>query len=869
MSKIILLLFAFLAINISTTKASESDKGNKKKENKKDTLTTIVPAPKKEDAPFKTISEVTKKCKKIDGFFPIYQDTITGKTFIEIQEQKIGKEFIYFKQILDGVPNTGFFRGAYRDNKIIKVQRYFDKIEFYIQNTSYYFDPNNALSKASNANINNPLVLSLPIAAMSVDTGQNKIKRYLIEGEKVFLQESFAQLKPSGRQGETPFNTFNLGSLSAERTKYLTINNYEKNTDVYAEFVFENKYPTFNGGEEITDPRYVSVKVQQSFIEMPVNDFKPRFEDPRVGFFTEQITDLTSTSSIPYRDVINKWNLVKKDTNAEMSEPVEPVVWWIENTTPVELRPTIKLAVERWNLAFEKAGFINAVVCNIQPDSATWDAGDIRYNVIRWTASPTPPFGGYGPQFSNPRTGQILGADIMLEYVYLTNRIRQQEIFDIAGLDNYDNKENEDYNYCNIGDNLQFNSLYTQSIMQAYDYSDFEKDEFLKQTLIGLVLHEVGHTFGLNHNFAASLMNTFDQMQDKKRGEEIGLSASVMDYMPTNISNNKTNQGLYYDVHPGLYDKWAIQYGYSTYNNEAEEKIGLQQIISKSILPENRFFNDADDMRGPGRGIDPKAMLFDHSSDPLSYAKMQIQIADSTISKLKEKFTINGMSYQPLRNAFLILTGQQSRSLNVISKYIGGVNIDRSFPEQNAINKPLNPVSFSEQKRAMQLLSEFAFSKNAFKIPETLANYLQIQRRGYNASQTQQDPSLISRTLNIQKSIFDNLLNPIVLNRIIDSELYGNTYTITLFFDDLFDAIFKEDLNSIVNSKRQNLQIEYTERLISILENDTQCYGSIHSIILLQLNKINKSNKTGNISDISTKAHREHLQFLIEKFLEK
>lgn len=849
--------------------AVETKKGKPKEPVKKDTIAVVPPAPKKEETPFKTIAETTKKCKKIDGLFPIYQDTITGKTFLEINEQKLGKEFIYFKQILDGVPNTGFFRGAYRDNKIIKIQKYFDKIEFYIQNTAYYFDPENKISKAENANINNPLVLSLPISAFSVDTGSTKTKRYLVEGEKIFLQENFSQLKPSSRLGETPYNTFNLGSLSADRTKYLAINNYEKNTDVYAEFVFENKYPTFAGGDEITDPRAVSVKIQQSFVEMPSNDFIPRFEDPRVGYFTEQITDLTTTNATPYRDVINKWNLVKKDPSAALSEPITPIVWWIENTTPIELRPTIKLAVERWNLAFEKAGFLNAIVCKIQPDTASWDAGDIRYNVIRWTASPTPPFGGYGPSFANPRTGQILGADIMLEYVYLTNRIRQSELFDIVGLENGAESHWDNEHHCSAGELLQFNSLYTNSVMEAYDFSNFEKDEYLKQTLIGLVLHEVGHTFGLNHNFAASLWNTFDQMQDKNRGETLGLSASVMDYMPSNISSDKNKQGLYYDVIPGPYDIWAIQYGYTTFENSEKEKIGLAEITSKSTQPENLFYNDADDMRSPGKGIDPRAMLFDHSADPLSYATMQIRMSDSVIKKIQEKFIKDGSSYNNLRNAFLILTAQQSRSLGVISRYIGGINIDRSFPEQKSKNLPFTPVSYKEQKRAMQLLSQFAFSKNSFETPSNLANYLQMQRRGFTSSQSVQNPQLLSRTLNIQKSILDQLLNPLVINRIMDSELYGNTYKITEVFNDYFDAIFKEDLNSMVSIKRQNLQIEYTNRLISILTNDTQIYDAGKSIILLELNKILKANKNSITIDISTKAHRENIVFLINKFLEK
>ena len=162
---------------------------------------------------------------------------------------------------------------------------------------------------------------------------------------------------------------------------------------------------------------------------MPDSNFKARMDDPRVGYFTHQVNDMTSVGALNYRDVIHRWRLEKKDPTALISEPVKPITWWIENTTPKELIPTIKKAGETWNLAFEPLGFKNAVVIKVQPDSATWDAGDIRYNVLRWASSPNPPFGGYGPSFVNPITGEILGADIMLEWVFVTNRIVSEETF--------------------------------------------------------------------------------------------------------------------------------------------------------------------------------------------------------------------------------------------------------------------------------------------------------------------------------------------------------------------------------------------------------------------------------------------------------
>ena len=176
--------------------------------------------------------------------------------------------------------------------------------------------------------------------------------------------------------------------MSKEKTKILDVRNYPENTDVVVEYVYENSSPTNFGLPTVTDARYTSIHVQHSILEMPDNDYQPRYEDPRVGHFVTEVTDQTTTDVTPYRDMIHRWHLVKKNPNADMSEPVEPIIFWMENTTPEEIRPIIKKGVERWNLAFEKAGFKNAVVVKQQPDDADWDAGDVRYNVLRWTAAP-------------------------------------------------------------------------------------------------------------------------------------------------------------------------------------------------------------------------------------------------------------------------------------------------------------------------------------------------------------------------------------------------------------------------------------------------------------------------------------------------
>ncbi|MEL0153904.1 MAG: DUF5117 domain-containing protein, partial [Halieaceae bacterium] len=360
----------------------------------------------------KTIAELTEEMDRIDGLFTMFRDPKTGATKMLLQGAQLDSEFIYFKHTMNGVTDAGAFTGSYGDQYIFTIERRFDKLQFIRQNTAYYFDPENAISRASEANISRAILAVTAIAAEDEETGE-----VLIDADSLFLSEAFANVTYS--RGDDSGDRFKLGGLDAEKSQILELRNYPENTAVEVEYVFNNPKPKNGGSDAVTDARNVSITVRHTWIAVPENDYQPRFADARLGSFNVQVTDLTSTDSAPYRDLLERWHLVKKDPSAEISDPVEPITWWIENTTPVEWRDLIMGAALEWNKAFEHAGFSNAMVVKVQPDDADWDAGDIRYNVLRWTSSPRPPFGGYGPSFSNPRTGQLLGADIMLEYSFL------------------------------------------------------------------------------------------------------------------------------------------------------------------------------------------------------------------------------------------------------------------------------------------------------------------------------------------------------------------------------------------------------------------------------------------------------------------
>ncbi len=584
------------------------------------------------------------------------------------------------------------------------------------------------------------------------------------------------------------------------------------------------------------------------------------------------MTDLTSASATPYRDLITRWHLKKKNPGAELSEPVEPIVYRIENTTPVEMRDTIEKAALAWNEAFESAGFKNAVVVKAQPDDADWDAGDISYNVLRWTSSPNPPFGGYGPSFTNPRTGQIIGADIMLEYVFMTNRLHMEKLFETAALDfsGQDKLQNGGMT-CSMGHFMQYNNLFGQQVLRMVGASAMEMNRLVDESLHLLILHEIGHTLGLNHNMKATQLHSIADVHNREITGRVGLSGSVMDYHSINIAPPGVEQGQYYDTKPSPYDHWAIEFGYSEALNDSQAEANrLEKILSRSTEPALTFGNDADDMRAPGRHIDPRVMISDHSSDAIGYAEDRLRLTRKLMQGIKKKYSTEGQSYHEMRNAFLILTREQSASARVVSRYIGGVYVDRSMIGQEGAKQPFTPVGLATQKRAMKVRRKYVFSPDAFATPEGLYNYLAMQRRGFDFFEDNEDPKVHQRVQNIQNDILNHLLHRKVLARITDSRLYGNQYNLTAFMSDLTGAVFQADAHSDVNTFRQNLQLEYVNRLVAIAGpngNSKYDYPS-QSAALHNLNSINKMLQNRPDGNEETTAHTEHVLFTIKHALE-
>jgi hypothetical protein len=265
-------------------------------------------------------------------------------------------------------------------------------------------------------------------------------------------------------------------------------------------------------------------------------------------------------------------------------------------------------------------------------------------------------------------------------------------------------------------------------------------------------------------------------------------------------------------------------------------------------------------MRRPGKGTDPNAMIYDLSSNPIDHSLQRLEMIIQILKKLKVKYTINNNTYQELYNAYRTLIYSYFNALEIVSRQIGGVHVDLSHINQNTIVKPFESVELEKQLKAMKVISEYGFS-NKVLLQEDIFPFLQSQRRGFSISS---DPTIHQRILTYQNRLLSQLLHHNVLQRITNSELYGNEYSLTNYMIDLRNSIFKSDMQKNVSTIRQNLQINYINRLLSIVGQKSIYDNISKSVTFYNLNWI-KNNLDTNVGDLQSKQHRKYIIYLINK----
>ena len=631
--------------------------------------------------------------------------------------------------------------------------------------------------------------------------------------------------------------------------------------------------------DAIPDRRGAQVVIHYGLSMLPTTStYKPRLADDRVGHFLSVVKDFTQdVNKTPKVRYATRWNLEKANPDAEKSPPKQPIIFWIERSVPREYRQYVRDGILEWNKAFEKIGFLDAIQVRDQQSDDEFDPEDIRYNTFRWITTSL----GFamGPSRTNPKTGEILDADIVFdegmirfwrEQYLRTSGIPEGMTALLAGqrrgffrmfaadlplfedarpvieramaekegpfalthqheLGSPGHSALEPVGYCSqcqMGQGMQQQLALLATVLAArgqLDPGGKIPEKFLAQAVKEVVMHEVGHTLGLRHNFKASSVLSLQQVNDPEFTAKKGNSGSIMDYLPANIARKGEKQGDFFSPTIGPYDYWAIEYAYKPIKGEEKEE--LAKIAGKVADPELAFGTDEDIWLNP----DPRINLFD-LGDPLEFAKDRIKLVHASLDDLQNRVVAKGEGWQRARTAFAVLIGEMARSTWLSLNYVTGEYTSRDHRNDANARPPMKPIEIAKQREALRLIQDEILSDKAFQFKPELLRSLAPEHWRDQSSWFFFQPyhyPVLEYVMMIQRMALSNLMDPDTLRTLQEVSLQADpgqeTLTIAEVFRALSDSIWtelpaseadlKKDQKLTISILRRNLQREHVTRL--------------------------------------------------------
>ncbi|MFH2049804.1 MAG: zinc-dependent metalloprotease, partial [bacterium] len=619
-------LFLFTLCFLFAT-ASDADAGRRVRIFGHDSNSNDTPVSKSSKESEKSFDELIKNRVKIEGLFDFYQDTTDNSMLMSIKPSQYNTIFLC-GETRSGAEGAFFDNGSMGRSFPFYFKRIGKDIMMLEKNLRIRADSTASMSKALERSITDHLFASTPVKSKS----QDSTEAILIDPADLFIRDAqnLGYFMSQAKMGM---------SFDSKNSYFDKIKSFPENSEIDVKLHYKTSIP-FNG-ETMQNPYSMFHTFHYSLSSIPETDYVPRLADDRVGHFLTIYEDYsTLDEESPYVRFINRWNLKKKNPEARISEPVEPIVYWVENTVPAEYRDAVAEGIEFWNMSFEKIGFRNAIVAKQMPDTADWDPADVRYNTVRWIIVPG---GGYavGPSRANPFTGQIYDADVRVVADFIRYMYTNMEYFiEPLAMSDGDPEQNHvmiDINQpreilCNYASEsakeAAFGLTYLLGSVGDFVDKDSLTKEYVHSYLVELIAHEVGHTLGFRHNFKASTIYSLEQLQDRKFTIENSMGGTVMDYNPPNIAATGKKQGEFYPSVPGPYDDWVIEYAYSDFGAKTpeEELPQLKTIADKAADPLLVYGTDEDAFGSSPKGIDPLCFLFDQVNDPIAYCHHKVNL---------------------------------------------------------------------------------------------------------------------------------------------------------------------------------------------------------------------------------------------------
>lgn len=866
---------------------------------------------------FENFERVVKGSKEYDGLLKLHQKD--DRLYAELRQDQFDKPFLLPIAVARGA-GLGGMTLNFDEQWVLLFKRVGDKVHVIRRNVRFTAKAGSPAAHAVETTYSDSVLMSIRIVSIHPQR-----QTVLINLNDIFM---------------TNLARLNIGAFDPSRSVWGKIKVFPRNAELEVN-------ATFAGGgsdESVIDSRGKSVVIHYGLCQMPDAGYQPRLADDRVGYFLSVVKDFSSESpDSTFVRYVNRWRLERAEPADpkhpdRLSPPKKKIVFWIEKSVPDEFRASVREGILEWNKAFEKVGFKDAIEVRQQQDE-DFDPEDINYNTFRWIT--TDQGFAMGPSRANPLTGEILDADILFdasmirfwrhEYKMLHTGREPASLIEAArrgwhllppdlhakvasGALGWDDRAPDAADTEAIRDRLQairqgmcqcgthrryeldLAALAMADRMVVQPGGDKVPDELLQQAVKETVMHEVGHTLGLRHNFKASTMLKADQLHDTSITRVKGLSGSVMDYNPVNLAPKGTKQGDYFSTTLGPYDYWAIEYAYKPIGGGTDaEREKLGEIAKKLTQAGNDFATDEDLFASS----DPQVNLWDLGSDPMKFGQDRIQLASELIKGISERVVEKGEGYQRARKAFDVLLMQYANGTHLVTNYVGGVHMNRDHRDDPDGRDPFVPVKGEKQRQALKFLQEQVLTDKPFVFPPEVLRKLASDRWmhwGSESAMAAVEYPIHQRVLGIQMTVLNHCFDPSVLTRVQNSSLQTKgdekPLQVAEIFRSITDGVWgdlappadgKKDVSSSV--VRRNLQREHLKKLTNlVLGKPTRVFSiqiffsdsagtppDARSLARMHLKeiagRIDASLKRKDGVDDATRAHLEECQERIAKVL--